>query len=727
MQRRLLAQGAARLLVSAWLSLTLAQAQVQAQFQAPPLGSIAVQPPTPVNASTAQPQPAANPLQRLLKPHHALASAGTPGANMSDIAPDPAQFTESPTRERQLPLYRAVMAQPLQAPYRAALLAQAYRQAISSPHELMALTGTVAGLSVSRGPVQALQPLEQALRAAADPLAAGLAWIKTAPSPSALPWQPVLPDEASLPQPLRLEVALMLAGMGQAHQFLQRALARLPASVTPALLMRQALDGNITLFEEPDFRQLLPLVEREALLAGMLDLIAATDRLRRFVTTAKPLPAVSWALDTPMGQIVIDTTGRDNQHRLHDPLLVLDVGGNDHYVFEAARPTHRVAVLLDHLGNDHYDALSAGADPSGAVLGYGILWDTAGDDTYQGSQLAQASALFGAALLVDGGGLNHFSASRHAQAHALGGFAVLLSGEGNDRFTAQTQAQASAGPDGVAVLIDPGGNDRYSLDNSPLIRPSPQLPTHNTSMGQGAGRGMRADAFDGRSTAGGIGLLLDLAGDDHYSAQVFAQGAGYQEGLGMLVDDDGNDRFEAAWYAMGSAAHKGAGLLLKRGRGNDVYHASHSMALGAAHDFSVGVFVDEGGDDSYHLGDLGLGAAHDNSVALFIDAAGNDRYTVAAPHCRALGTTAMSEWGTVRENLPNTGLFMDLGGDDRYPAHCAQAGNMAQWTALRPLHLSTLLPPLPLRSEGGAGIDGEFALPLAIHPLTRAPTSAPPR
>lgn len=638
------------------------------------------------------------------------------GAPSGETAPDPLQLAASPTRNRQFPLYRAVMAQPLQAPYRVGMLADAYRQAAALPHDLISLTGAVAGLTVDRPAAPALDPIEATLRAAVDPLATSVAWM--APMVKAgSPWPPALPNEALLPRPLRFELAMVLSSIGQAQQFLQRAFAQLPATVTPTLLRRQALDGEFLPFEEPDYRRLLPLIEREALLAGMLDLVAAVERLKHYVTSTAQLPVVACTINTPFGQIVVDTTGRNNSYRLTDPLLLLDVGGDDYYEFLPRSDSHRITVLLDHKGNDHYVAATPGADPSAATLGYGILWDTEGDDHYQGTQLAQASALFGAALLVDGGGDNQFIASSHAQAHAIGGLAVLLSSTGNDQYTAQTHAQGAAGPEGVAVLIDPAGNDRYTLNNTPLVRPSPQLPSRNTSMGQGAGRGLRADFVDGRSTTGGIGILLDLAGDDHYIAQVFAQGAGYQEGLGLLIDDDGNDRFDAAWYAMGAAAHRGAGVFLKRGDGNDHYRVSHSISLGAAHDFSVGVFVDEGGDDRYELGDLGLGAAHDNSTALFVDARGDDRYQVNASACRALGTAQMSEWGSLRESFLNLGLFMDLGGTDSYPAHCKLARNNADWAAARSWPL------LKLRSEAGAGMDGEFQMPFPTHSLT--PQQAP--
>jgi hypothetical protein len=429
------------------------------------------------------------------------------------------------------------------------------------------------------------------------------------------------------------------------------------------------------------------------------------------------LPSVAWSLQTPFGWIVVDTTGRDNRHQVKDALLVLDVGGDDAYEFLARSDTHAISVLLDHRGNDSYATASPGADPSSATLGYGILWDTEGDDRYRGGEQAQASALFGAALLVDGGGSNRFVASSHSQAHAIGGVAVLASAGGDDAFTAQAFSQASGGPGGVAVLVDPGGNDRYTLDKVPLVRPSPQLPDRNTSMGQGAGYGLRGVFFDGRSTAGGIGILLDLAGNDRYDAQVFAQGVGYYEGLGMLLDDGGNDSFDAPWYAMGAGVHYAAGILLKRGVGSDVYRSTHEMVLGIGNDLSVGIFVDEGGDDDYAVGQLSLGVAHANSTGVFVDAAGDDRYTVASPTCRALGAAYQHAWGNPREVLPNLGLFMDLGGVDSYPSHCTRAKDNALWAGPR------VWPLLNLPSEAGGGVDGEWPLPLALRLLTRP---APP-
>lgn len=653
----------------------------------------------------AQPN-AASPLTQVLR---------MAGVGPDDTAPEPDRLAASPTRGQQLPFFREVMAAPLDAPARAASLARSFTNAKSSPLALMRLTGELAGWGAALPTQEPATAAGTAMARTRDPLAASLAWMDPM-APQGSRWPPALPNMTQLPNPLRQELALVLSAMSRSHRFLQRALARLPATVTPAMLRRQALDGEFLDAQEPDYREMLELVEREALLAGMLHLIAAVERLEKFVSTAPDLPVLAWTLDTPMGRIVVDTTGRDNHHRIADALLVLDVGGNDRYEFLGNSDQHRISVLLDRGGNDRYETSVAGADASSATLGYGILWDTEGNDAYRGTQQAQASALFGAALLVDGGGNNEFIASSHSQAHAVGALALLLSGMDNDRFTAQTHAQASAGPQAVAVLLDPAGNDHYVLNNTPLVRPSPQLPDRNTSMGQGAGRGIRAEA-DGRPVAGGIGILLDLSGNDRYEAQVFAQGAGYFQGLGLLVDGGGTDRFDAAWYAMGAAAHQAAGLLLKRGAGDDSYSASHSISLGAAHDFSVGVFLDEGGNDRYEVGNLSLGAAHDNSTALFVDASGDDVYSVRNVDCRALGTTRISEAGSSREELLNLGLFMDLGGRDSYPAHCAGAGNDASWTSRR------TRPGTHPRSEAAAGIDGEWPLPFTLRRSTG--TAAP--
>lgn len=650
-----------------------------------------------------------NPADPVLEKVVALAGLG-----IHALPPAPLQALSSPTRDRQLPFFQALMREPLRAAYRVGVLESAFRADIASPHRLMTLTGSLAGAEVVRGlSGNPFGALDEALLSASDPLQAGLQMMVAA-ADDVRGWTPVLPDEAGLPRPFRTELARLFAVIGEAERLRRRAFADLPDELTPSRLVRQAVESGIQPFEEPDFRRLLARVERNALMAGMQDLVAAVEDFEHFLATTPDLPPVAWRLETPLGLVVIDTTGADNDHGLHDALLVVDVGGDDTYTFTRSEHGTRIAIVLDRGGNDRYVAADTAAGPGAAVLGYGILWDTDGDDRYEGGVLTQAAALFGAALLIDGGGDDVFSATGYAQAFALGGAALLVSGGGDDRFHALTHAQASAGPEGAAVLVNVAGNDRYTLGNDPVVQPSAQLPERNVSMGQGAGRGIRADFTDGRSTTGGIGALFDFEGDDHYVAQVFAQGAGYFEGVGVLVDGGGRDVFDAAWYAMAASAHRAAGVLVSRGDGDDRYTASHSTAIGAAHDLSMAIFIDEGGDDAYALGDLGLGATNDNSLALFVDVAGDDRYTVQGRRCRAFGAAPLELWGTLREDMLNLGLFLDLGGRDAYPANCVGPANDAAWAWPR-RHAA-----LQLRSEAGAGVDGEYPAPFPTQPRTTA-------
>src|SRR5687767_8486135 len=143
------------------------------------------------------------------------------GATTSRGAPDLIGLDASPTRGQQLPFFRAVMAAPLDAPYRAGVLGDAFRGAIGSPHELIGGAGALSGARLQRPIDFGMAAIEAPLRGAPDPLAAGLAWM--ASTKVGAGWVPVLPDHAQLPNPLRYELARVLAATSQSHEFLQRA------------------------------------------------------------------------------------------------------------------------------------------------------------------------------------------------------------------------------------------------------------------------------------------------------------------------------------------------------------------------------------------------------------------------------------------------------------------------------------------------------------------------
>lgn len=450
---------------------------------------------------------------------------------------------------------------------------------------------------------------------------------------------------ANIPWPLAEELQLALNALAQAEAWRAQAFRALPEHTNTVGLLASL---PVAVFESgwpasdhsPTWQNLLPLVDHCSLHAGANVLLSAGQRLHRYVTQTAHLPPIYWRTETPMGTVLVDTTGQHNHHAVITPLLMVDVGGDDRYEFGTTLqpPQPSVRLLLDHGGDDHYTDLASAAGPSSAVMGLGLLWDTSGNDQYHGRWLAQGGAVLGIALHVDDGGHNTFHAIGMAQAFAFDGAALLLGSPGDDVYHAQTMSQASAGPNGAALMLEPAGHDSYVLKTEALlVWPSPQLPDRNTSLGQGAGFGVAGP--------GGVAALIDAAGNDTYRADVFAQGAGLRHGTGLLLDLAGHNQFNAAWYAMGAAAHRSVGVLWSAGREADQYQVSHVTAMGTGHDLSLGILVDAGGADSFTLGDLGLGVGHDGGHGLFLYQGVALTYTFSGNACRGMGTSHTSKPG----------------------------------------------------------------------------------
>src|SRR6478752_5545416 len=99
------------------------------------------------------------------------------GAATSRGAPDLRGLDASPTRDQQLSFFRAVMAAPLDAPYRAGVLGDSFRRDAGSPHELIGWAGALSGVRLQRPIDFGMAAMEARLRDAPDSLAAGLAWM----------------------------------------------------------------------------------------------------------------------------------------------------------------------------------------------------------------------------------------------------------------------------------------------------------------------------------------------------------------------------------------------------------------------------------------------------------------------------------------------------------------------------------------------------------------------
>ncbi len=212
-----------------------------------------------------------------------------------------------------------------------------------------------------------------------------------------------------------------------------------------------------------------------------------------------------------------------------------------------------------------------------------------------------------------------------------------------------------AGFFGIGMLLDLAGDDHYTL----------------WSDGQGFGG------------VAGVGVLADRTGDDAYLAVPDpkvtgrpsyhseekiavsdAQGCGmgrrgdgadghsWAGGIGALLDAEGNDRYTIGNWGQGCGYWFGTGLLWD-GAGNDEYQANGWASASGAH-FCIGAVVDEAGDDLHTVAqNWGPAFGHDFTVAILFDAAGNDRY-----ECGGDGIGHSINRSVV--------LCLDGAGDDRY-------------------------------------------------------------
>ncbi len=461
-------------------------------------------------------------------------------------------------------------------------------------------------------------------------------------------------------------------------------------------------------------------------------------------------------LRTPLGRIVIGTLGPDRYERttLEDPIwLFLDPGGDDTYlgpigatVLPTAAATALVTVALDLGGDDTY-TYDPVADPNDApgILpsdrfgrfapdgsngpitasrearqgaarhGIAMLIDRgAGQDTYRSLAQSQGYAHIGVGVLFDDGGDDTYESEVASQGAAAFGIGLLLDLGGDDTYRVAANGQGMAGVAGYGLLFDGAGDDSYYADPGPdnggtLLYYSPQMPGQaNSSMAQGAATGLRWDSAE-LWLSGGIGVLRDASGDDHYLAALFAQGSAYWQGTGLLSDGSGSDTYDALWYVQGAGAHYALAMLLDAGPGDDTFNhtlAPVSVGMGSGHDFSLGVLMNAAGADRYRFAGLAIGASNCNGTGLFIDDSGDDTYETTSDFNSGLGNIS-DECATARPLARSIGLMLDAGGTDTYlypTSAFTTPTNGGSWG--KKTH--------DLPSEHGAGLDGEGGSGLSI-------------
>lgn len=524
----------------------------------------------------------------------------------------------------------------------------------------------------------------------------------------------------AVPMSVQRPVAYLLLTMVESRRWRDLAFRDLfqrekPESLYAMLCQSLSASEHLQSIENTAYWNMLRYTDLKALFAGAHDLLLATERVAAELRTVREESDFSVDIPTPWGVVALRSGGVDT-YSPKDYLLVLDMAGDDTYLGAGGNRSadHPITAVIDLRGNDRY--LQSGEMASleiekisdrkervlspcigGAVMGYAFLVDMEGDDLYRSLSLTQGAAHFGVGVLIDAAGDDRYECYTSGQGSADCGIGLLIDRAGNDRYRCFSTAQGYGGTKGYGLLLDVSGDDQYIADDQTLDFPSPQSEKHNVSMAQGAGNGRRADYTDGHSLSGGIGVLIDGAGNDRYSCGVFGQGVGYWYGLGMLSDGGGDDMYEGIWYVQGASAHFAVGIL-EDVSGDDRYLATMNMAQGAGHDFSLGWLIELGGNDVYRAPNLSLGGGNANGIGIFWDASGDDRYEVQPSI--TLGRSSIGAPGTLRERAICLGLFCDTGGKDSYPDPMPFARNGNRWSqpgASQP----------PMEREYGVGIDCE--------------------
>lgn len=258
-----------------------------------------------------------------------------------------------------------------------------------------------------------------------------------------------------------------------------------------------------------------------------------------------------------------------------------------------------------------------------------------------------------ALLLIDLGGDDEYLNNAGGTAGRLGAIAVAIDLGGNDRYHTTRDMVQGAGVLGIGILVDVAGDDSYEAGN----------------LAQGAG------VF-------GVGILADLGGNDRYAARAVAQGAG-AFGLGILAEAGGDDRYRAQSRAQGFGFVAGLGALVETA-GNDVYvleggpadprQAGHTQSFGQGMGMGfrplasggIGLLADAAGDDVYRADYFAQGAGYWFALGGLVDEAGDDRY-VATRYAQGAGIHLA------------VGVLADAAGDDRYEAHGVAQGVGHDW------------------------------------------------
>ncbi len=406
----------------------------------------------------------------------------------------------------------------------------------------------------------------------------------------------------------------------------------------------------------------------------------ASKKLKAYLSEKhKGLDKIDFDFFSPIGRIVISGTGND-EHNQRDCAILVDLGGNDRYTGNAGgTPSYEIpiAVAIDCAGDDKYINEDPNLPSQGSgVLGAGILIDNEGKDEYSAVKMAQGCGFFGLGILLDVAGEDDYKLETSGQGCGYFGIGMNLDISGNDTRYLFGDGQGMGGVGGVGVCADYEGDDKYTAE--PFEEVAHRGDYHsenriNVNAAQGAGMGRRGDGSDGHSWAGGLGVLIDIKGKDHYYSGNWTLGCGYWFGTGLVYEGEGDDLYESVYFTQASGAHYCIGAIIDEG-GNDTHKLWDTAGAGIAFgwDYTIALLLDKGGNDRYEAKIISLGCAQIRSDAFLIDIGGDDYYQLQAGQQGFGAATYREDYDNPSKLSPynayakSFGLLLDIGGTDTY-------------------------------------------------------------
>lgn len=468
---------------------------------------------------------------------------------------------------------------------------------------------------------------------------------------------------------LQQVLAVWIVNLLEAYQYRQLAFRNVPDKIVDDLYRINDIDatqGDGQVYY-PQFDDCARLIDWQSLVYASFKATAATDiaakKLKPFRDRGKN---ICFKLPTPLGEILLDNA-KDNVIPDGDYLLICDFGGNDKYhAGGGAKPQLPISVLLDLGGDDVYGDSSSTRQFGSGICGVGIAIDVDGNDRYLCDRLSQGVGIFGTGILCDFAGKDDFHLGVSGQGCGYFGVGMLVDREGDDTYYLAGDGQGAGGiGGGIGVLVDYKGNDHYTAEPYATVANRGDYHSQmkiNANNAQGWGGGRRGDGSDGHSWAGGMGALIDGFGDDEYYSGNWTLGVGYWFGIGFVYDVNGNDTYKSCYFTQASGAHYCIGALFDES-GNDRHELYETAGAGLSFgwDFAVTLMVDWAGNDVYSGKIISIANAQIRSNSFLFDFGGDDLYQLNLGTDGMGDATFRDDYRTPRPTVPFTWYAQSYG------------------------------------------------------------------